>query len=275
MVSIIDLAVSISIFVIFISAIVLITINFFSNYRSQANFIEYQSIAYTLYNYLFSNKGIPKNWEDSGKVPVVPGLVIDLYRLSFSVKNNGSDRNNSVIGVNINFDEECEKKAWISTLVLYSSLNNTINFGIQNANFCSSQYIKNATIVFNDSFSANQTKYYYLYYSDDKNITNNISTFPSAYDTNMTITIYPEEKLKTISISKFNALTNQIYENIVQLIGSYGFAINITKLSNKLSYGYQPSSTINRGAIEIPMIVQDSDGLIKVANVNIIVYKRV
>lgn len=229
MTSTLDLAISMGMFIIFAVLIIVNVLDFFANYRTQTQISQYRSIAYSVYSSLFSSKGIPSNWEDLGGTPVFPGLATDLYRLPISVQDNATARSNTTIGVNITFDSGCAGKAWNNTVALYDLNNNSLTFGIQNANFCSAQFLKNATIVFNDTFSASQTKYYYLYYSPDKNATAASYTLPSAVATNMTIIIYPEEKLTAISVSKLNALRNTSYSNIISLLGNYQFYLTITK----------------------------------------------
>ncbi len=275
MVSTIDLTLSIGMFIVFIVMILLAVINFFSNYRSISEVSEYRTVAYSIYNYFFSSKGLPPNWEDLQKAPVFPSLMTDLYRLTFRVQNNGTARN-ATVGANITLDSTCSNKAWNTTVILYDSNDKNISFQLQAPqNFCSPQFLKNSTIVFNDTFSANEIKYYHLYYSSDKNVSATVQSMSSPNATNMTIVFYPEEKLDTISIAKFGALNRHSYETISQFLSRYGFAINVTGLVQKLTYGRTPTSDSSRGVIELIQSVQDRDGLIKTATVNIMVYRRI
>lgn len=227
MVSTIDLAISIGMFIVFVVLIMVSTINFFVNYRTQAVLSEYRGAAYSIYNLLFSTKGIPANWEDLNVTPVLPGLMTDLYRLAFSVQNNGTARTNTTVGVNITFDPACIGKAWNNTVIMYNTSNSSVTFGLQNVNFCSSQFIRNATVVFNETFAPNDVRYYYLYYSGDKNTTAASYTLPSAYATNMTVTFYPEEKLKAISMAKLYALRKLDYNALFSTLGDYNIYLQI------------------------------------------------
>ncbi len=228
MVSTIDLAISIGMFIIFVVLILISSVNYFTNYRTQAALSEYRGEAYSIYSLLFSTKGVPSNWEDLNVTPVLPGLMTDLYRIPFGVhENNNTPRQNTTIGMNITFDSACTGKAWNNTVILYNTSNSTMAFGLQNQNFCSPQFLKSATIVFNDTFAPGETRYYYLYYSADKNTTVTSYGFPSAYATNMTAIVYPEDKLKAISIAKLLAMRRLDYSTLQSTLGDYAFYIQV------------------------------------------------
>lgn len=221
------MAVSVGIFVIFTAVIIASLLNFFGNYRTQVLLSELQTAAHTMSNLILSGKGNPSNWEDSGTTPVGLGLTSDLYRLRLSVQNNATARNNTSVGVDITLDSACTGKAWNNTLILYNSNNAPVVFDLQNEVFCASQFLKNASIVLNDSFAPSITKYYHLYYSPDKNVTSVSYTLPSGYATNMTIVLFPEEKLSALSLAKLGALRKINYDDIAPCVGDYDFYIRI------------------------------------------------
>jgi len=272
MASTIDMSISIGLFVVFTVFILISAINFFANYNTQSVTSEFRTIGYSTYNYLFSGNGLPSNWEDIGSV-VVPGLLTDFYKTTFNVTNNGTSRTNVTTAVNITFDSACSNKAWSNTVILYDSTGKNVTFDIQNKNFCTSSFLKNATIVFNETFAANENKFYNLYYSSDKNTTATTSSLSSTYAAGMNATVYPESKMKSIAMAKLNAIKNISYDSVYQSVGRYNFYLTINGLADAFTYGQQATSTASRSSLDFTQIAQDKNGLVKTASINIIVYK--
>ncbi|MEM7825110.1 MAG: hypothetical protein QXO27_04015 [Candidatus Aenigmatarchaeota archaeon] len=141
---------------------------------------EFRKKVTDLHNTIFRLTGLPATWEESGSVPSEPGVIVEFYKIPILIKETtGLDRINEPIEVNITFDEDCINKTWNNTIRIYDrDLKETI-FRLSNENFCSDQYIKNATVTFIVNLSSNQNKVYEIFYYRDRNISepNNTLTF--------------------------------------------------------------------------------------------------
>jgi hypothetical protein len=218
----IDFVAAVGMFITFIAVLLIYMTNIIGSYQGLFVSSELKTASEDLYNNFFSGKGVPSNWEDFNMSPVKMGLVTDLYRLPLIIYEvNGTARNNNSINVSVTFDSTCDKKAWNNTVRVYDSSNNLIPLQLYNQSFCSNQFLTSADLVFNTTFSANQKKTFFVYYSDDKNVTgsNYTMSFTGAY--NLTVLKYPLEKLTVVSVAKIRAMRNLTYSEIVQSVGSY------------------------------------------------------
>jgi len=231
MASQIDFAVAVGMFITFIAIVLIYIANIIGSYQGLFTNSELRTVSEDFFNTFFSGKGVPSNWEDYGVSPVKIGLVTDLYRLPLVIyEANGTARNNVSINVSVTFDTSCAKKAWNDTVRVYDSTNTLIPLQLFNQTFCSSQFLISADLVFNATFSANQKKTFFVYYSDDKNVTGSNYTldFTGAY--NLTVLKYPVEKLTAISVAKMKAMKELTYSEMVQSVGSgYDFNIEISQ----------------------------------------------
>lgn len=97
-----------------------------------------------------------------GKIYAIPVLVKE---------QNGLKRNYEPIEVSIVFDENCEGIALNKSLRVYYQ-DRSIPLRIEKASYCFGEYLKNATILFPVSVSANSSKTYTIYF-------HNVSIFES------------------------------------------------------------------------------------------------
>ena len=167
----IDFTIAATIFLFFFAMVLIFSTNYFSNISGLAKTSEFRSITQGLFNLFFSGKGIPENWADTNLVPVQLGLIEDLYRTPVLVKeNSGYDRINQLVSLNLIFDENCENKAWNTSIRVFDENGDQVYSKINNQTFCSNQFLKQARVVWETNLTANQNKKFYIYYSSDESI---------------------------------------------------------------------------------------------------------
>jgi len=221
MASQIDFVIAAGLFLVFLGVIISFLLNFLSNYFNISLLSELRVLANNLYNTLFGSKGIPANWWNSTNLPVKIGLVNDLYRRPIRVvETSGSLRNNITINVTVLFDETCDNKAWETTIRLFDFNGTQINMKLYNQTYCIASFIKQANVLFNVTLQPSSTNFFYLYYSPENSIApSNSSLEFNSTTPNIIKTVYPEEKLQTISIDRLKALRNLTYDQVVQILG--------------------------------------------------------
>jgi hypothetical protein len=227
----IDFAIALGLFFVFIVFLLSFLVNYIAGYTGLTLTSELRTTAYSIYNVLFSGKGVPQNWEELGYVPVKIGLATDLYRIPVLVtETNGTSRSLS-INTTINFDSNCEEKAWNTTVRIRDEDNSEAHFQLYNSSFCSESFLNSSDLVFNLTLSAHQSKIFFVYFSPDKSINTSVYSlgFPTGVE-NLTVQVLPEEKLSTISISKLKALRNLSYDEVIQTLGTeYSFNLEISE----------------------------------------------
>ena len=220
-----DFAVATGIFLIFFSAL----ISYLTSYRlssiSSLSSLEQEKIS-RIFSSLFAGKGIPSDWEKYNQTPVKIGLETELYRIPILVKEANGTSRNAIINVSLDFDPYCLNKTWNNSVRVYEN-STPIAFQLYDQNFCSEQYLRNATLLFNSSFQAYEQKVFWVYFSDDRGILPPNYSLPQAQTQNFTVQILPEEKLYALSVSKLEALKNLDYEEVLQTLGSYKFYLEI------------------------------------------------
>lgn len=231
MASQIDFAIAVGAFIIFFAILLLLLSNFFGGYSGQLLNSELRTVGNDFFTSFFGSKGNPTNWEDYNISPARLGLITDMFRSPMKINEvNNTARNNISVNVTINFDSACAKKAWNNTVRLYDINNILIPIQLYNQTFCSGQFLNHSDVVFNATFLANQSKTFFIYYSDDKNVSGSAYSLPFTGALNMTGTIYPEDKLHAISIAKMRSLKNLTYNELIQSVGrDYGFNIEISQ----------------------------------------------
>lgn len=127
-----------------------------------------KTVAFSYFKQLFGSLGEPANWNSANFNQI--GLMNHVYRIPILVRENaGLARTNEVVDLRIEFDEDCKLKAWNSTLRLIKD-NQEIPFSLYNITYCTSNYLKEANLVFFANASANSSNFYFLYFSPDKEI---------------------------------------------------------------------------------------------------------
>jgi len=217
----IDFAIAAGLFIVFTVSIVIILLNYLTNYYNISSISDLRTVAYDTFYAVFSGPGLPTNWENTTYPPVKLGLITNLYEMPFIVnETNGTARTNYPINVTFNFDPGCLNKAWNTTVRIYDSDGNIVPMNILNSTFCASQYLKRADLVFNITISANSQQKFYTFYSSQQKILPNSSSYvlPTAF--NYTVIFYPEITLKTISVDKLLSLRNLSYDQIEQTLST-------------------------------------------------------
>lgn len=230
MASTLDFAVAVGLFFTFIAVLIVLLLNFLVNYTSLTSTSELRTVAYNFYLSLFLDRGIPRNWTESGNLPLKIGLVTDFYRVPVIVAENSStNRGNVTLNLTIPFDANCENRAWNDTVRIVNASNLEIPSRLFNQTFCRQQFLQKADIVFSNSFNSGESKNFSIYFSLDKNITAPNYTLPFPTFVNFSFTIYPEEKLTVVSAEKLIGLRRLNESDVLNTLGKdYYFNIRIS-----------------------------------------------
>jgi len=226
----IDFVISAGMFVIFMAVLLIFMSNSFISYTAVQTSSEMRTVAFDTHTSLFSGKGLPTNWEDNNFPPLVVGLRTDLYRIPIILTEaNNTARKNESINVSVIFDLNCAKIGWNNTVRVYDDNNVLIPVTLYNQSFCSAQYLNKSDIVFNVTLSALESKNFFVYFSDDKNVTGSSYTLPFNGTLNVTSKLLPAIKVPVVSTAKLRALRNYSYENFVQSLGgSYNAYVEVS-----------------------------------------------
>ena len=220
-----DFAVATGIFLIFFSALISYLISYRLSSISSLSSSEQEKIS-RIFSSLLAGKGIPSDWEKYNRTPVKIGLQTELYRIPILVKEANGTSRNAIINVSLNFDPYCLNKTWNNSVRVYEN-STPIAFQLYDQNFCSEQYLRNATLLFNSSFQAYEQKVFWVYFSDDRGILPANYSLQPSINQNFTVEILPEEKFYTLSVSKLEALKNLNHKEVLQTLGDYKFYLEI------------------------------------------------
>ena len=216
----VDFAVATGIFLLFFSGL----ISYLSSLRlSSSSYLynlEKEEINFIISNSL-SGEGIPEDWDESKNLVKI-GLQSKLFRVPVRVKEEGGGSGFLTFNFSFEFDPNCEKKAWNNTIRVFEG-GKEIPFQLVEQNFCSEQFLKNATILLSSSFNPYEEKYFFVYFSNDREISFPSYSFQQFQEGNFSIEFLPEQKFFNTSISKLEALKSISKEEISQLIGDYEF----------------------------------------------------
>lgn len=179
----VDLPISLAIFLIFLVFTIVFVLNYFADMPSLSKVRELRTKAEDLYDSMFKSKGLPENWESSGSVPAMPGVMTYLKKVPVTIEETaGINRTNEPIVVNTTTDEDCTNSTWNNTVRVYDSNMTEVASNITEQSFCSGQFLKNTNVTFNVNISANEKKKFEIYYSDDTGIVASNNTI--VYNTN-------------------------------------------------------------------------------------------
>ena len=178
----VDLPIALAIFLAVFLTVVVVVVNYFSGLPSLTAVQELRQKAESVFDLLFKTQG-PQNWEQSGKIPAAPGVLIELKKIPLLVTEKvGLNRTNEPVEISIIFDDDCGNKTWNNTVRVYDYDFNETASNLTEQNFCSSQFLRNATVIFNINISAGEGKRFGIYFSDDQNIkaSNNTISYNTA-----------------------------------------------------------------------------------------------
>ena len=155
--------VSVSLFLLLISLVLVSAINYFTRTPESATLIEIRSKTKDLFDLFFGSGGIVTNER----------VTTDLYRIPILLdERNGTDRTNEAVAVSIEFDDECDKIAsWNNTVRVYDQQLNELPSRISYQQFCTSQWLNTSFVTFFVNMSANQKRRVYVYSINNSNTT--------------------------------------------------------------------------------------------------------
>ena len=274
----IDLPIALSIFLVFFVTTIVFAVNYVSKIPSLNKIDEFRSKAQDLYTMMFESEGIPEDWEKTGTIPAFPGVMTSVRKIPILInETNSSDRIDETISINITFDEDCENKAWNNTVRIHGNDLNDVAFNLTEQDFCSSQFLKSANFTFIFNISANQTKKFEIYFSDEQNITASNNTIaPTSLGQNLTIFSFPEDEIEVTSFLKVDALKNATFDEIIAIGQGYKFRVEIEDTGYNESYGESESSmqgAMDIGCYEAQKLLENPDGLLNKVDVKICVWK--
>ncbi|TAL48023.1 hypothetical protein EPN87_01595, partial [archaeon] len=81
-----DMALAAGIMIVFLAFIISSMVGYINSYTGIASTSELQGVAKSIFNSLFTSKGVPSNWENSTNLPLRFGLATDLYRIPIIVR---------------------------------------------------------------------------------------------------------------------------------------------------------------------------------------------
>jgi len=221
MASQIDFVIAAGLFIIFTATIITILLNYLTNYFNITSIADLRTVAYDTFYSIFSNAGIPANWENTSYVPLRLGLITNLYEVPFVVnETNGTVRNSWTINTSFAFDTACQNKAWNTTVRIYDSDGVVVPLNIFNSSFCTSQYLKTADVVFNVTLAAYKSQNFFIYYSSQQKILPDSASYTYPNVTKYTVTKYPEITMQAVSVDKLLALRNLSYDQVEQTLST-------------------------------------------------------
>lgn len=157
--------------------------------------------------------GFPEDWQRSGLQQL--GLSDYVYRKPVLLTEaSGTDRGYILINVSLVFDEDCSLVALNSTVRVYEG-EVELPFSLYNQTFCEGNHLKNAAVVLNASFYANQSRMIFVYFSNDSSVVPSNYSIPFSTASNFTIKVYPTEKMLWLSVEKMRALRQLNYTDAV------------------------------------------------------------
>ena len=154
----VDLIIATSLFVIFISSI-LIYISGYQGKEASWQFItDLRREANKLTDEIIS-QGNPPNWNKENVIPSKIGLASSVYSIPILVSDNsGYERINEPIVQEIVFDEDCKNIAWNGSVRIFDENFNEVPFRFVNQTFCPSGFLQKAILFFEVNVSANSTR---------------------------------------------------------------------------------------------------------------------
>ena len=147
--------VAISIFLLFISIILVSAVNYFTRAPESATIIEIRNKVKNLFDVFFGSSGIATSER----------VTTDLYRIPLTLEEkNGTARTSEVVTASIDFDDLCTKlTSWNSTVRVYDQQFAELPSRISYQEFCTSQWLNTSSVTFVLNMSANEKKRVYVY----------------------------------------------------------------------------------------------------------------
>jgi hypothetical protein len=227
-----------------------------------------RSIAHNVWRSVYEFKGIPEDWEKALK-PLAIGVRGVLYRIPVQVNETDGSARAATLNLTLTLDKECKLIAWQTALRVYNETGHEVVSDLYNVTYCTSLYIKEADIVWNDTFSAYQVKRYFIYFSPEQSVSSPPYSLAFSIATNFSLALFGREELASLSVGKMDALNNLTYSEVAWMLGvePYHFVLETEGVDEALNLSLNVSLPITpRGTIvlhEMPILIQDVDGRIK------------
>jgi len=166
--SYVDMAVGTGFFLFFLAIVIMLSIQHFVTSPAAVRIEEYRDVAVRLFNDFFGTEGAPSDWEDTGETPSKLGLISTIYKIPITVEErNGSARANEPVAAALAFDEDCNGRAWNTTIRLYNAELNETPYELVGQVPCSGNMVNESYIRFNANVSQSEKRIYYLFYTND------------------------------------------------------------------------------------------------------------
>lgn len=155
------LIVSVGIFILFISFILVASVNYFTRVPESATILELRDKTKNFFDVFFGSGGIVTNER----------VTVDLNRIPLVLEErNGTARNLEVVSANVEFDFDCDKKAsWNDTIRVYDQNFVELPSRISYQEFCSSQWLNTSYVTFIVNMTASESKKVYVYSVNNSN----------------------------------------------------------------------------------------------------------
>ncbi len=151
----ISFIVAIAIFLLFISFILVASINYLTRVPQSQIILELRDKNKDVFNQLFG----------SAPTSLTDRVTTNLYRVPILLsEQSGTAKTNEVVAAYINFDDECKDiTSWNNTVRVYDQKFNELQSRISYQEFCSSQWLNRSIVTFFVNMSANENKKVYVY----------------------------------------------------------------------------------------------------------------
>ncbi len=155
--------VAVAIFLLFISLILVFTVNYFTRISESEKFSELRDKVKNLFDVFFG----------SGGIITAERATVNLYRIPLLLEEkNGTGRTNEIVSLSVEFDDICNKKtSWNNTIRIYDQQFIELPSKISYQEFCSSQWLNTSLVTFVVNMSANEKKRVYVYSINNSNTT--------------------------------------------------------------------------------------------------------
>lgn len=155
------LIVSVGIFLLFISVILVASVNYFTLAPESATILELRDKTKNLFDIFFG----------SGGVATSERATVDLNRVPLILEErNGTARNGGVASASVEFDYDCDKRiSWNNTVRVYDQNFAELPSRISYQELCSSQWLNTSYVTFLVNMTASERKRVYVYSINNSN----------------------------------------------------------------------------------------------------------
>ena len=180
----VDMAVGTAFFLLFLSLVLMITIQYFVRYAGIMTIGEFRDVALKLFNRFFGTRGVPASWEETGLAPSELGLIESIHVNPILVREVGNiSRENEPVIAKVVFDADCKNTSRNNTVRIYGYNMTVVAYEFVNPDWCSGDLLNESYIRFNVNITAGKDKVFFLYYSDEASFPD--ANFSMTYNTSV------------------------------------------------------------------------------------------